>query len=189
MPGTLESRVAQLHRFGQSPWFDYISRALVASGRPQAAWSTEDGLGGVTSNPAIFEKAIGAGNDYDEQILALAPRGSTRRRSSIASSSRTCAPPATCSRPCTWRAAARTASSPSRSRRAAADDTELSISEAHRLFAAVDRPNVMVKIPGTKAGVPAILQCLKDGLNINITLLFSLTQYEAVAEAYLEALE
>ncbi len=70
-----------------------------------------------------------------------------------------------------------------------ARDTEGSAAEAHRLFTAVDRPNVFVKIPGTREGVPAILQCLKDGLNINITLLFSLTQYEAVADAYLEALE
>ena len=70
-----------------------------------------------------------------------------------------------------------------------AQDTAGSAEEAHRLFTAVDRPNVLVKIPGTREGVPAILQCLKDGLNINITLLFSLTQYEAVADAYLEALE
>jgi transaldolase len=70
-----------------------------------------------------------------------------------------------------------------------ARDTEGSAAEAHRLFTAVDRPNVFVKIPGTREGVPAILQCLKDGLNINVTLLFSLTQYEAVADAYLEALE
>ena len=70
-----------------------------------------------------------------------------------------------------------------------ARDAQASAAEAHRLFTAVDRPNVFVKIPGTREGVPAILQCLKDGLNINITLLFSLTQYEAVADAYLEALE
>jgi transaldolase len=68
-------------------------------------------------------------------------------------------------------------------------DTQGSIDEAHRLFTAVDRPNVLVKIPGTREGVPAILRCLQDGLNINITLLFSLTQYEAIAEAYIDALE
>jgi transaldolase len=68
-------------------------------------------------------------------------------------------------------------------------DTERSIEEAHRLFTAVDRPNVLVKIPGTREGVPAILRCLRDGLNVNITLLFSLTQYEAVAGAYIDALE
>jgi transaldolase len=68
-------------------------------------------------------------------------------------------------------------------------DTQKSITEAHRLFAAVDRPNVMIKIPGTREGLPAILETLRQGLNINVTLLFSMTQYEAVAEAYLEALE
>ena len=98
-------------------------------------------------------------------------------------------PPATCWRPCTWAAAGRTGSSPSRWAPAFAHDTQASIAEAQRLFAAVDRPNVMVKIPGTAEGVPAILASMRDGLNINVTLLFTVGQYEAVADAYLDALE
>ena len=188
MPGTLESRVAQLHRFGQSPWFDYISRPLVTRGGLRRLVD-EDGLGGVTSNPAIFEKAVGAGHDYDDQILALSAEGldapAIFDRLAVDDVRAACDVLA----PVFLASGGEDGFVSIEVSPAAADDTELSISEAHRLFAAVDRPNVMVKIPGTRAGVPAILQCLKDGLNINITLLFSLTQYEAVAEAYLEALE
>jgi transaldolase len=188
MPGTLQSRLAQLHGLGQSPWFDYISRPLIAGGGLKRMID-EDGLGGVTSNPTIFEKAVGAGHDYDEAILAYAAEGLAAHAifARIAVDDVRAA--------CDELSPVYLASggedgfvsievSPS-----AADDTQLTISEAHRLFAAVDRPNVMVKIPGTEAGVPAVLQCLKDGLNINVTLLFSLTQYEAVVAAYLKALD
>jgi transaldolase len=187
MPG-IQSRIAQLHTLGQSPWFDYLSRPLVATGGLRRMVD-EDGLGGVTSNPAIFEKAVGHGHDYDEQIINYSAQGldSAQIFDHLAVDDVRAA--------CDVLAPAYLASggedgfvsievSP-----AAADDTRLSIDEAHRLFKAVDRPNVMVKIPGTKAGVPAIRQCLMDGLNINITLLFSMQQYEAVAEAYMAALE
>jgi transaldolase len=187
MPGT-ESRIARLHQFGQSPWFDYLSRPLVTSGGLKRMVD-EHGLGGVTSNPAIFEKAIGHGHDYDDQIIAYSAQGldSAQIFDHLAVDDVRAA--------CDVLAPAYLASggedgfvsievSP-----AAANDTQRSVDEAHRLFAAVDRPNVMVKIPGTKAGVPAIRQCLKDGLNINITLLFSMQQYEAVEEAYTGALE
>ena len=132
---------------------------------------------------------MGAGHDYDEQILALSAEGldapAIFDRLAVEDVRAACDVLA----PVFLASGGEDGFVSIEVSPAAANDTELSISEAHRLFAAVDRPNVMVKIPGTKAGVPAILQCLKDGLNINITLLFSLTQYEAVAEAYLEALE
>jgi transaldolase len=148
-----------------------------------------DGLGGVTTNPAIFEKSIGGGKEYDEAIQLLARQGLSSPEildQLIVDDVRAA---------CDVLAPVYLASggedgfvsievSPHYAR-----DTRKSAEEAHRLFAAVDRPNVFVKIPGTREEVPAILQCLKDGLNINITLLFSLSQYEAVAEAYLEALE
>ena len=188
MPGTLESRLARLHSLGQSPWFDDISRPLIEKGRLKRMVD-DDGLGGITSNPAIFEKAVGAGHDYDDRIVAYAAEG----LGAAAIFDRLAVDDVRAA--CDVLASVYLASggedgfvsievSP-----AAADDTELSVAEAHRLFAAVDRPNVMVKIPGTRAGVPAILQCLKDGLNINVTLLFTMVQYEAVAEAYMEALE
>lgn len=183
-----ESRLAELHRLGQSPWFDYINRALIQRGGLKKMVD-RDGLGGVTSNPAIFEKSIGGGREYDEAILTLARQGLQAPEildGLIIEDVRAA---------CDVLAPVYLASggedgfvsievSPHLAR-----DTEGSVAEAHRLFTAVDRPNVLVKIPGTREGVPAILQCLKDGLNINITLLFSLSQYEAVADAYLEALE
>ncbi len=188
MPGTLESRLAQLQRLGQSPWLDYISRDLVAGGKLQRLID-HDGLGGMTSNPSIFEKAIGAGNAYDREIVELAHQGLSPKeifdRIAIDDVRAACdvlAP--------VYLASGGTDGfvsievSPG-----VAHDTQRSIDEAHFLFTAVDRPNVMVKIPGTKEGVPAIRSCLEDGLNINITLLFSMSQYIAVADAYMDALE
>ncbi|HTX68274.1 MAG TPA: transaldolase [Thermoleophilia bacterium] len=183
-----ESRLAELHRLGQSPWFDYINRALIQRGGLKKMVD-RDGLGGVTSNPAIFEKAIGGGREYDEAILALARQGmqapeilDTLVIEDVRAACDVLAPVYLASGGEDGFVSIEV--SPRLAR-----DTAASAAEAHRLFTEVDRPNVFVKIPGTREGVPAILQCLKDGLNINITLLFSLSQYEAVAEAYLEALE
>jgi transaldolase len=188
MPGTVENRLRQLERLGQSPWLDYISRELIRSGRLQRMVA-QDGLGGVTSNPAIFEKAIGAGHEYDDAILSLAHQGLSAAdifdRLAIDDVRAACDVLA----PVYLASGGEDGFVSIEVEPAAAFDTEVSISEAHRLFSAVDRPNVMVKIPGTREGVPAIRRCLADGLNINITLLFSMSQYEAVAETYLDALE
>ena len=183
-----ESRLAELHRLGQSPWFDYINRALIQRGGLKKMVD-RDGLGGVTSNPAIFEKSIGGGREYDEAILTLARQGLQAPEildrliiEDVRAACDVLAPVYLASGGEDGFVSIEV--SPHLAR-----DTRASVAEAHRLFTAVDRPNVFVKIPGTREGVPAILQCLKDGLNINITLLFALTQYEAVADAYLEALE
>jgi transaldolase len=183
-----ESRLAELHRLGQSPWFDYINRALIERGGLKKMVD-RDGLGGVTSNPAIFQKSIGGGKEYDEAILALARQGMEAPEildrlviEDVRAACDVLAPVYLASGGEDGFVSIEV--SPHLAR-----DTQGSAAEAHRLFTAVDRPNVFVKIPGTREGVPAILQCLKDGLNINITLLFSVSQYEAVADAYLEALE
>jgi len=183
-----ESRLAELHRLGQSPWFDYINRALIQRGGLKKMVD-RDGLGGVTTNPAIFEKSIGGGREYDEAIQALARQGLSSPDildqliiDDVRAACDVLAPVYLASGGVDGFVSIEV--SPHYAR-----DGAKSAAEAHRLFAAVDRPNVFVKIPGTREGVPAILQCLKDGLNINITLLFSLSQYEAVADAYLEALE
>lgn len=183
-----ESRLAELHRLGQSPWFDYINRALIQRGGLKKMVD-RDGLGGVTTNPAIFEKSIGGGREYDEAIQALARQGLSSPDildqliiDDVRAACDVLAPVYLASGGVDGFVSIEV--SPHYAR-----DSTQSAAEAHRLFAAVDRPNVFVKIPGTREGVPAILQCLKDGLNINITLLFSLSQYEAVADAYLEALE
>jgi transaldolase len=188
MPGPAESRLAQLHRYGQSPWFDYISRELVARGGLRRMVD-RDRLGGVTSNPAIFQKAVGAGTSYDEQILALAREGLGAAeifdRLAVEDVRAACdvlAPVYLSSGGADGFVSIEV--SP-----AYAYDPRMTIAEAQRLFAAVDRPNVMIKIPGTREAVPAILETLRRGLNINVTLLFTTTQYEAVADAYLDALE
>ena len=188
MSTAVENRLLLLQRYGQSPWFDYISRPLIASGALQRMVE-RDGLGGVTSNPSIFEKAIGSGPEYDREILELAHQGLTAveifDRLAIDDVRAACdvlAPVYLGSGGADGFVSIEVAPR-------LADDTEGTIAEAQRIFAAVDRPNVMVKIPGTRAGVSAVRACLEAGLNINVTLLFSLSQYEAVAEAYMDALE
>ncbi len=183
-----ESRLAELHRLGQSPWFDYISRELVARGGLRRMID-RDGLGGVTSNPSIFEKAIGGGTGYDAQILELAHEGLGAAeifdRLAVEDVRAACDVLA----PVYLGSGGEDGFVSIAVSPAYAYDTQKTIAEAQRLFAAVDRPNVMIKIPGTREGVPAILETLRQSLNIDVTLLFSMTQYEAVADAYLEALE
>jgi transaldolase len=187
MPVT-DSRLAQLHRFGQSPWFDYISRELVARGGLKKMVE-KDGLGGVTSNPSIFEKAVGAGTGYDKDVLELAREGLDAEQ--IFDRLATNDVRAACDvlAPVYMSSGGEDGFVSIEVSPHLAYDAEATIREAHRIFAAVDRPNVMIKIPGTRECVPAVYECLCDGLNINITLLFSLSQYEAVAAAYREALE
>jgi transaldolase len=174
MPGPADSRLAQLRAFGQSPWLDFISRDLIARGALRRMVD-RDGLGGVTSNPAIFEKAIGSGTAYDEQILSLAHQGLTSAdifdRLAVEDVRQACDVLA----PVYLASGGEDGFVSIEVSPFYAYDTEQSIVEAQRLFTAVDRPNVMIKIPGTKEGVPAILECLRQGLNINITLLFSMT--------------
>jgi transaldolase len=183
-----ESRLAELHRLGQSPWFDHINRALIQRGGLRKMVE-RDGLGGVTTNPAIFERSIGGGKEYDEAIETLGRQGLSAEEildrlvvEDVRAACDVLAPVYLASGGQDGFVSIEV--SPHLAR-----DTAKSVEEAHRLFAAVDRPNVLVKIPGTREGVPAVLQCLRDGLNINITLLFTLAHYEAVADAYLEALE
>jgi len=183
-----ESRLAELQRLGQSPWFDYINRALIQRGGLKKMVD-RDGLGGVTTNPAIFEKSIGGGREYDEAILTLARQGldaaAILDRLIIEDVRAACDVLA----PVYLATGGEDGFVSIEVSPHLARDTQATAAEAQRLFTAVYRPNVFVKIPGTREGVPAVLQCLRDGLNINVTLLFSITQYEAVADAYLEALE
>jgi transaldolase / glucose-6-phosphate isomerase len=172
---------------GQSVWLDYLRRGMTRSG--ELAAMIADGLRGMTSNPTIFEHAIAGGADYDEALAELAASRATDREVFEALAVQDVREAADAFR----RVYDETDGgdgfvsievSPELAR-----DTEGSIAEARRLWRAVDRPNVMVKIPGTREGWPAIERCLREGININITLLFSLEHYRAVAEAYLRALE
>ncbi len=180
--------LVRLQDEGQSIWLDYISRDLIGGGGLQR-YIDQDGLRGETSNPSIFEKAIGAGNAYDDQLRELARQGlgagEIFDRMAIDDVRAACDVFAPVYRSSEGGDGFVSIEVEPR----AANDTERSVSEARRLWAAVDRPNVMVKIPGTRAGIPAIRRCLAEGININITLMFSMAHYEAVVEAYLQALE
>jgi transaldolase/glucose-6-phosphate isomerase len=188
MPGASASRLAQLHRFGQSPWLDHIDRELVTRGGLRRMVD-RDALGGVTTNPAIFEKAVAAGKAYDEQILELAREGlgaaAILDRLAVDDVRAAC----DVLGPVYMGSGGEDGFVSIEVAPALAYDGAATIAEAQRLFTAVDRPNVMIKIPGTAEGVAAALEAMRQGLNVNVTLLFSVAHYEAVADAYLDALE
>ena len=180
--------LVELHAFGQSFWYDNIRRKFLDDGTLQNLID-KDGLRGLTSNPSIFQKAIGDSDDYDRQIESLVAEGSTIGEIYEALAL------ADIKAACDLFAGLYKESaggdgfvslevSPH-----LAHDTDGTISEARRLFAAVDRPNLMIKVPATPAGIPAIEQLIGDGINVNITLMFNMDHYEVVAEAYLNGLK
>jgi transaldolase len=173
---------------GQSVWQDNITRGQLQSGRLKALVE-QDGVGGVTSNPSIFEKAIGGSAEYDDAIREMVRAGkdaATILDTLMADDIRATADVL---RPVWERSGHRDGFVSIEVAANLARDTQNTLSEARRLWKLVDRPNLMVKIPGTAEGVPAVKQCLSEGININITLLFSLEHYEAVARAFIEAME
>ena len=178
----------QLEQHGQSFWLDNISRGLVSSGRLRKLIE-EDGLKGITSNPAIFEKAITGSTDYDNDIERLAGQDQSAieiyEALAIADIQAAADQLTTVFNSTDGRDGFVSLEvSPE-----LADDTVGTVVEARRLWEAVNRRNVMIKVPATKAGVPAVRQLISEGLNINVTLLFSSGMYEAVAEAYISGLE
>jgi transaldolase/glucose-6-phosphate isomerase len=179
----------QVQMYGQSIWFDNISRDLLLSGELRRLVE-QDGVLGVTSNPAIFEKAIGGSSDYDPAIQALASQGLNEPKAifehlAIQDIALGCD---------VLRGVY--------DERDGADgfvslevsphlahDTAATIEEARRLWAAVGRPNVMIKVPATPEGLPAVEQLISEGINVNVTLLFAVDVYEAVHTAYIAGLE
>jgi len=178
---------SELNQLGQSVWFDFIRRSLITSGELKAL--VAQGVRGVTSNPAIFEKAIAGSSDYDEEIRALAKAGlsvdtiyETLAIKDIQLAADELAP--------VYRSTAgRDGYVSLEVSPFLANDTDGTAAEAQRLFQAVGRPNLMIKIPATSAGLPAITACIAAGVNINVTLIFGLENYKAVAEAYIAGLE
>ncbi len=177
----------KLESYGQSIWMDFIRRGTITSGELKK-WIDEDGVSGVTSNPSIFEKAIGGSHDYDRSIRALASQGKSIEEIYQAISVEDIQMAADLFRPQFDRLEGKDGFVSIEVSPRLAYDTEGTIAEAHRLWEAVNRPNVMVKVPATREGIPAIRQLLADGLNINITLLFGLPRYRDVIEAYLSGL-
>ena len=180
-------RLQQLHDAGQSIWLDFIDRSLLRSGE-LVRRIERDSLTGMTSNPTIFEKALAEGHAYDEQLAGASPELSAWELFELVETDDV-------------RAACdifRTVHEKSKGvdgyvsievSPGAAHSEDDTIAEARRLWAVVDRPNVMIKVPGTTAGAAAARRLLAEGINVNITLLFSVEAYAAVIESYIAALE
>jgi transaldolase len=180
----------ELGTLGQSVWLDFISRSLLESGGLQRLVD-EDGVSGVTSNPTIFQKAMGAGTDYDEQlraILAATPAIDTGALFEAAALDDIRAAAAVL-RPVFDRTDGTDGFVSFEVPASVANDTAATIAEARRLWKTLSLPNVMIKVPATPAGVPAIEELIADGINVNVTLMFSMAHYVRVAQAYIHGLE
>lgn len=182
-----QNRIKELHKAGQSVWQDDISRQMLDDG--EIAKNIELGVRGLTSNPSIFEKAIAAGTAYDDAIADLVREG--RDAAAIFESLAVVDIQRACDlfRPIYDASHGRDGFVSIEVSPGAARDADLTRAEARHLWEAVDRPNLMVKIPGTAEGAPVVEAMLREGININITLLFSIAAYERVAEAYVSALQ
>jgi transaldolase/glucose-6-phosphate isomerase len=178
----------QLLAAGQSPWLDFIRRNFIADGSLKKLVD-EDGLGGVTSNPSIFEKAMGSGAEYDEQFKQLAATGDGASGLYENMAVVDIRHAADVLRPVYERSNGLDGFVSLEVSPYLALRMEDTVAEARRLWAWVDRPNLMVKVPGTPECVPAIRTLIADGININVTLLFAIDAYVSVAEAYASGLE
>ncbi|HYK03979.1 MAG TPA: bifunctional transaldolase/phosoglucose isomerase [Thermoanaerobaculia bacterium] len=180
--------LAQLPKAGQSVWFDQMERKLVSTGNLQRMIE-EDDLRGLTSNPTIFEKAIGGSEDYDAQLRTLASQGKSRDEIYDELVLEDIANAADVFLPVYEKTNGEDGYVSLEVSPAMATDTQATISEARRLFARLGRPNVMIKIPATPEGIPAIEAAIANGINVNVTLIFSNEVYAQVIEAYLRGLE
>jgi transaldolase/glucose-6-phosphate isomerase len=181
--------VKELINYGQSMWLDYIRRDLITSGKLKTMID-DDGLRGMTSNPSIFEKAIGESSLYDDMLKKLATQpglDATSRYEQIAI--RDIQDVADVLRPVYESSKFRDGYVSLEVSPLLANKTQETIEEARRLWKAVNRENVMIKVPGTAEGLPAIRQLIGEGININVTLLFAQEVYEKVAEAHISGLE
>src|SRR6266542_5036177 len=183
----MNERIQQVHDLGQSLWIDNLHRDLLDS-RKLARW-IETGVGGVTSNPTIFEQAIRRQPSYQQEVARLAQTGAQPAEVYDALVREDLQRAANLLRP-VWEA---------RDHRDGfvslevspllADDTQRTVAEGERLWSLVERPNVFIKVPATPAGLPAIAQLIERGVAVNVTLIFSITQWRGVVEAYQQGLE
>ena len=182
------SKLQQLYQeHDQSPWLDNLKRGWITSGELQR-W-VDQGVRGITSNPSIFAKAIEGAHDYDDQFKSLVTAGASVEDSYWRMVVDDIEEALRILRPCYDDSDGRDGFvsvevSPARAR-----ETQLTIDEARELWRRIDEPNLFVKIPGTTEGLPAIKQCLSEGININITLLFSISRYAEVIDAWFDAIE
>ena len=183
-----ENPLQRLRTLGQSVWLDYIRRDLMASGELRRLIE-EDGLRGMTSNPAIFEKAISGTGEYDDDIRALAREGKNVEEIYDDLSVRDVESAADEFRPVYDATDGEDGYVSLEVNPHLARDTNGTIDEARRLWKRLSRPNVFIKVPATAEGLPAIQQLFGEGININVTLLFGLPRYRQVADAYIAGLE
>jgi len=183
----MTNTIQEVQRLGQSIWYDNIRRGLIKSGELMSL--IDLGVSGVTSNPTIFEKAIAGSTDYDETLLELAKGNQSTQELFEAFAIEDIRAAADLLRPVYDRTGGDDGYASLEVSPALAHDTEGTIGEAQRLFAALDRPNVMVKVPATPEGIPAIRSLIGRGINVNVTLIFSRDAYRQVAEAYIGGLE
>jgi transaldolase len=183
-----KSPLKALSELGQSVWLDYIDRATIRTGTLKRLIE-DDGVSGVTSNPAIFEKAIAGHTDYDEDIRRLVGAGQSAAAIYRALTVQDIEEAADVLRPVYERTDGRDGFVSLEVSPHLARNSRGTVSEAESLWRAVNRPNVLIKIPGTAEGLAAIRQCISEGINVNVTLLFGLERYRQAATAYIEGLE
>ncbi|MGN6265151.1 MAG: transaldolase [Ginsengibacter sp.] len=182
------NNVKNIHEHGQSIWLDFFDRELMNSGKLQKLID-EDGLSGITSNPSIFEKAIKGSSDYDEDIKKLSQQDKSNEEIFFGFATEDIRRAADILKPVFDEAKGTDGFVSIEVSPLLANDTQGTIKQARELWKTVGRKNVMIKIPGTKEGLAAIRQCISEGININITLLFGIPRYLEVTDAYLSGLE
>jgi transaldolase len=182
------NRLVRIQDFRQSIWLDFIRRKMLTTGELKRLVE-EDGIRGVTSNPAIFEKAIAGSDDYHAAIQSLAREGKTTNDIYEILAIQDVRDAADTFRPLFDRLEGQDGFVSLEVSPHLARDTEGTVHEARRLWKALDRPNVLIKVPGTQEGLPAVRQLIGEGINVNVTLLFGLERYRSVAEAYIAGLE
>ena len=181
------SKIIELDKLGQSIWYDYIQRSLLTSGEFERLM--EKGVSGITSNPAIFEKAIAGSNDYDNDLKRLAEEGKSVEEIYEILAIGDIFSATDLLKPVYDRTNKRDGYVSLEVSPNLAYDTEETVAEARRLFEMVNRQNLLIKVPATPEGIPAVAELIGAGVNVNITLIFGLDNYRHVAEAYLEGLK
>jgi transaldolase/glucose-6-phosphate isomerase len=182
----MANRIRKFADLGQAIWLDFISRDLLRSGRLREL--INEGVTGMTSNPSIFQKSIAEGSEYDDQIRELAHADKNAYEIYEALTFRDIADAADQLRPIHNEKDGRDGFVSIEVDPKLAHDTERTIAEARRIFKAIDRPNVMIKVPATEAGIPAIRTLISEAVNVNVTLIFAISLYELVMQAYLDGL-
>jgi transaldolase len=180
--------IKKLHSLGQSIWYDNIERQLLTSGE-MAAMIDRGKIRGVTSNPSIFNNAIAKSNDYDHALEPLAKEGASKEKIYEALAVKDIRDACDLFRPLYDESVGGDGFVSLEVSPYLAHDTLGTVKDAARLWKLVDRPNLMIKIPGTRKGLPAITQSIAAGINVNVTLIFSIERYEKVMEAYLDGLD